>query len=123
MELLQLQQRFTRLLADLIIFAYNKGYEITMGEVYRPPETALLYARQGRGIARSVHCDRLGADLNLFHNDKYITDSAAYEMLGVYWESLDTPEFECIWGGRFKDKNGKSKPDGNHFSIAFNGRK
>lgn len=123
MELLQLQQRFTRLLADLILFAYKSGYEITVGELYRPKETALFYARKGIGSANSLHCDRLAVDLNLFHNDKYLSDSAAYEFLGAYWESLDTPEFECIWGGRFKDKNGKPKPDGNHFSIAYAGKK
>jgi hypothetical protein len=123
MELLQLQQRFTRLLADLIVFAYERGYEITLGELYRPKEMAQYYARKGKGIADSLHTLRLAVDINLFKDDKYLTDSEAYKELGEFWESLDSPGFECCWGGRFKDSKGKPKPDGNHFSIGYAGKK
>lgn len=117
MNLLNLQQLFTRKLADLIIFAYNKGYEVTLGEVYRPPETAYVYSKQGKGIKNSLHCQRLAADLNLFQGDKYLVGSLSYEELGNQWKSYSTPEIEFCWGGDF------SKPDGGHFSLAYNGRK
>jgi hypothetical protein len=120
MNLLNLQQLFTRKLADLIIFAYNKGYEVTLGEVYRPPETAYVYSKQGKGSVNSLHCQRLAADMNLFKADMYLTRCSDYEELGQYWKSFSTPEIEFAWGGDFK---GKTAGDAGHFSISFQGRK
>jgi hypothetical protein len=65
------------------------------------------------GRLQSIHRDRLAIDLNLFINGQYQESSAAYEPLGLYWESLGG---DCIWGGRF------SRPDGNHFSLRHDGR-
>lgn len=108
----QKQRRFTRMLAELILEAYSLGYEITFGEAYRPPETAALYARDGRGISNSLHTSRLAVDLNLFRNGTYLTDSKDYLPLGEIWEKMGG-----AWGGRF------SRPDGNHFSLEHNGVK
>ena len=108
----QRQRRFLPLVAKLIDFAYAQGYELTAGELYRTPEQAALNAKTGAGISNSLHTQRLAVDLNLFKGGVYLTDSAAYEALGVFWESLDP---ECAWGGRF------SKPDGNHFSLSYGG--
>ena len=106
----QHQQRFLPLVAKLIEWAYANGYELTAGEMYRSPEQAALNAQHGTGIANSLHILRLAVDLNLFRGGVYLTDTAAYEPLGVYWESLGGS-----WGGRF------SKPDGNHFSLSWGG--
>jgi len=76
----------------------------------KPP----LNAKSGAGIAHSLHTQRLAVDLQLFKDGVYLTDSAAYESLGVFWEKLDP---DACWGGRF------SKPDGNHFSLTFGGIK
>jgi hypothetical protein len=51
----------------------------------------------------SFHYMRLAIDLNLFWKGTYLTETADYEVLGEYWESLGG-----TWGGRFDD--------GNHFS-------
>ncbi|EIV9525868.1 M15 family metallopeptidase [Klebsiella aerogenes] len=111
MTLSEKQQLFTRLIAQLILWADEKGYRLTFGEAYRTPEQAALNARKGSGISNSLHTKRLAVDLNLFINGQYQTDSAAYLPLGEYWESLGGS-----WGGRFK-----SRPDGNHFSLEHEG--
>lgn len=108
------QRRLLPLVAKLIEYAYAQGYELTAGELYRTPEQAALNAKSGAGIAHSLHTQRLAIDLQLFKNGVYITDSADYEPLGVFWEELDP---DACWGGRF------SKPDGNHFSLTFGGIK
>ena len=111
MTLSEKQQLFTRLIAQLILWADEKGYRLTFGEAYRTPEQAALNAKKGSGISNSLHTKRLAVDLNLFINGRYQTDSAAYLPLGEYWESLGGS-----WGGRFK-----SRPDGNHFSLEHEG--
>ena len=114
MTLAEQQHLFLPLVAKLVTKAYELGYQLSAGELWRPPEMAALNAKMGKGIANSLHCDRLAIDLLLFKDGVYLTDSAAYEPLGVYWESLHPL---AAWGGRF------SKPDGDHFSLAFGGRK
>lgn len=112
MSVVSKQARFTVCIADLIIWADSRGYQLTFGEAYRPRELAELYAAQGRGIANSNHTRRLAVDFNVFKDGVYLTDGADFADLGAYWESLDP---NCRWGGRFRD--------GNHFSFEHNGVK
>lgn len=111
MTLLEKQQLFTVMVANLIHWADEHCYRLTFGEVQRTPECAALNAKKGTGIANSLHTQRLAVDLNLFVNGKYMTDTKDYLPLGEYWETLGG-----TWGGRFK-----SRPDGNHFSLEHNG--
>lgn len=115
MTLLDKQQIFPHLLSNLFDFCADHGYKVTLGEAYRPKETAALYERQGRGISNSLHCSRLAVDLNLFKDGVFLTKTEDYELVGKFWEGLSTDEYECTWGGRFKD--------GNHFSVSHNGAK
>jgi hypothetical protein len=119
MDLLHKQFIFSPLVARLILFAYQKGYSVTLDWAYRPPEIAAQYAEEGLGIASSLHCDRLAMDLNLFQNDEFLTDSAQYIELGEFWKDLSDPRtgITCTWGGDFQ------KPDGRHFSIEHDGTK
>jgi hypothetical protein len=90
------------------------GHGVTFGEAHRPRETAELYASQGRGIADSLHRDRLAIDLNLFIEGLYVPSGIdAYRPLGLFWESIGGE-----WGGRFDDP-----PDPGHFSLAHGGRR
>lgn len=114
MTLGEKQRRFTELVARLISWAYDEGYELTFGEAYRTPEQAALNAKTGAGISNSLHTQRLAVDLNLFINGVYQPKSEAYEPLGAYWKELDP---DCRWGGDF------AKPDGDHFSLEHNGVK
>ena len=111
MTLSEKQQLFAVKLAQLILWADERGLRLTFGEVYRTPEQAALNAKKGSGISNSLHTQRLAADLNLFVNGQYKTSTADYLPLGEYWESIGG-----AWGGRFK-----TRPDGNHFSLEHNG--
>lgn len=112
MSLGEKQRLFTKLVADLIKYIYAEGYEASFGEAYRTPEQAELNAKKGTGIRNSLHTKRLAIDLNLFFEDVYQPHSESYEFAGSFWEKLHP---DCRWGGRFK------KPDGNHFSLTFEG--
>ncbi len=106
MTLGQKQRQFSKMLAELILWAYEHGYEIAIGEVFRTPEQAALNAEKGKGIKNSLHTLCLAADLNLFKNGIYLTKTEDHKELGEHWESMGG-----TWGGRF------SKPDGNHYQY------
>lgn len=110
MTLGEKQRKFTRMVADLIVWAYQNGYELTWGEAWRTPEQAALNAAKGTGIARSLHIDRLAVDLNLFKNGQFLQTTDDHKPMGEFWESIGG-----TWGGRFKD--------GNHYSLEHDGRK
>ena len=97
MSLREQQSRFTRLVADLIIFAYEHGYEVTLGDAW---------ARDGHK-KNSFHYIRLAIDLNLFKDGIYLKETEDHRLLGEYWESLDPL---CTLGGRWGD--------GNHYSYS-----
>lgn len=118
MTLRQTQSHFAKLVPRLIDKAYELGFEVTLGESYRSPEEAARLAALGKGIKNSLHTQRLAIDLNLFRNGYYLTSSESHRPLGEWWESQGG-----AWGGRFTDAQGKPRPDGNHYSWAFGGRK
>lgn len=97
MTLRQKQSKFVLMVAQLIVWAYENGYELTFGETMRVSSTGL-------------HPFRLAIDLNLFIGGEYQRNTEVYLPLGEKWESMGGS-----WGGRF------SKPDGNHFSLAHEG--
>lgn len=107
MRLSVIQQLFARDLIKLFSYIHENGYSFTLGEAWRSPEQAELYARSGKGIKNSLHCKRLAIDINLF-NDKneFLTETKDHELFGRYWESLHPAN---RWGGDFK------RPDGNHY--------
>ena len=100
------QRKFTLMIGKLIVFAYEQGYELTVGDFYRDTRLHGEHgAKKGYGSAKSVHKLRLAGDLNLFVNGEYITSSEhhAWSVLPGYWESL---------GGAKAVPN-----DANHFSV------
>jgi hypothetical protein len=118
MTLRETQSHFARLVPRLIDKAYELGFDVTIGEVYRSPEEAERLAKLGKGIKNSLHTVKLAIDLNLFRDGKYLSSTESHHALGEWWES------QCgTWGGRFTDAQGVPKPDGNHYSWAYGGRK
>ena len=105
------QRRFTKMLAKLILWAYQNGYEITVGDFYRSPRA---FGPMGEKIAygskNSNHKLRLAGDLNLFKDGVFLTKTEDHRPLGEQWEKMGG-----AWGGRFND--------GNHYSLEHNGRK
>ena len=100
MTLRQKQSKFARMVALLLLYAYEKGYEVTFGDAWAHPE-------DGRHIPNSFHYKRLAIDLNLFRNGRYLTSTEAHRPLGEFWESIGGS-----WGGYFSNN-----PDGNHYSL------
>ena len=82
------------MIALLIQFAYEQGYEITFGDAW---------ASSGHKKG-SFHYKRLAFDLNLFRNGRWLSSTQSHEPLGIFWESIGG-----TWGGRWQD--------GNHYSY------
>lgn len=114
--LFEKQIQFSRLVARFINDLNDMGYEVTLGEAWRSPETCELYAKEGKGISDSLHSKRLAIDLCLFWQDIYLSETSDYLRAGQLWESYSISQSLCCsWGGRF------SHPDGNHFSVEYQG--
>ena len=88
------------MIADLILYAYDNGYELTFGDAF---------AHDGH-MKGSLHYIRLAIDLNLFKDGKFLDKTEDHFLLGDYWEAVGGS-----WGGRFND--------GNHYSLEHEGRK
>ena len=111
MTLGQKQRKFVRMIADLIIWAYDNGYELTFGDAYRDPRLhGQMGWKVGYGAASSCHKIRLAIDLNLFKDGVLLDSTEAHTPLGEQWEKMGG-----TWGGRFKD--------GNHYSLEHEGNK
>lgn len=112
LTLRQQQSLFARLVADLIIHAFELGYEITLGEAYRSREEAERLAKAGKGIVNSLHTSRLAIDVNLFRDGRYLSATESHRPLGEWWEQQHAG---CRWGGRFQ------RSDGNHYEFRLTG--
>ncbi|MBU2249945.1 MAG: M15 family metallopeptidase [Gammaproteobacteria bacterium] len=100
MTLREKQSKFVQMVALLIQFAYEKGYELTLGDA----------AATSGHRRNSCHYIRLAVDLNIFREGKYLSSTEDHQELGKFWESIGGS-----WGGRFDD--------GNHYSLEHEGRK
>lgn len=103
------QRLFTKMLHELDIFMWGKGYEYTLGDSFRDPRVhGALGEKKGYGHARSGHKLRLAQDRNLFKDGVFLKTTEDHKECGEFWESLGGS-----WGGRFND--------GNHYSLEHNG--
>jgi hypothetical protein len=102
-ELLEKQQRFTQMIARLIYWARDNGYQLTFGDAFRDDRCAY-------GQPFSLHKKRLAVDFNLFKDGIFLPTTEDHKPLGEFWESIGGS-----WGGRFKD--------GNHYSLEHEGFK
>ena len=82
------------MVALLILYAYELGYEVSFGDAW---------AKTGHK-KDSFHYRRLAIDLNLFLDGDYLKKTEDHKVLGLFWESIGGS-----WGGRFND--------GNHYSL------
>jgi len=108
------QGLFAYCVGQLLIHIHESGYYCTLGEAYRTPEQAAIYAKEGKGIVDSLHCKKLAIDLTLFRpGEAQPCEDSAYKAFGTYWKFLDSHN---KWGGDFI-KNGKPWPDNDHFEM------
>jgi hypothetical protein len=102
------QEIFAEHLSTLISLMFASGYRVRYGEVERSKAEAFR-----KGFPNSNHTRRLAADLHLFRDGKYLTQTEDHETFGIIWESfsrkIDGVWVQFCWGGRFRD--------GNHYSI------
>lgn len=107
------QELFAFLLGQLLGRIYAQGYSVRMGETWRSNSAQQAALREGRSkVSRSLHQDKLAADLNLFRGGEYLDKTEDHRAFGEWWETLHPL---CRWGGRFAD--------GNHYSVTHGGRK
>lgn len=133
----QKQSRFVKMFAELVSWAYFMGYEMTFGEAKRSDEQAEINAmgssgranlaallrmdgyhvladkianNTGSGIRGSLHEIGLAVDMNLFRDGKFLSSTEDHRPIGEKWKSMGG-----TWGGDFND--------GNHYSLAHEGRK
>jgi len=112
MRLRELQEIFALNVASLINRIFLRGYTCTLGEALRPSAMAKIYAKQKKGIRKSLHCIKLAIDINLFLNGRYLSSSEAHREFGEFWEELHSNN---RWGGRYDD--------GNHYEMLLKARK
>jgi len=106
------QQEFMHTFCLFVAWCFEQGYRLTWGQAYRTPAEAERMAATGKGIANSLHTQRLAVDVNLFINGEYQETTEAHRPLGEKWETMHPL---ARWGGRFND--------GNHYSFEHNGVK
>lgn len=94
MSLGERQEEFTLMIGILIVWAYREGYKIRCGD---------FWAHDGHKDG-SFHYQKLAADLNLFKDGVFLTETEDHLPLGEEWERMGG-----TWGGRFDD--------GNHYSL------
>jgi len=113
MKLGEKQELFFHLLPRLIDYIHSEGYEIRGGDLFRDSRVfGYPGEKKGYGHSKSCHKLRLAIDLNLFKDNKYLTETEDHRPIGEWWENLHPL---CRWGGRFKT------PDGNHYSLEHEG--
>ena len=113
MSLRNKQSIFALNVAKLIIYAYENGYELTLGEVLRTISQQYLYfmgyklmkigsslklaktSRKSKTMF-SKHLKKLAIDLNVFVDGRLLgkNDKELYKPLAEYWKSLH-PKNTC----------------------------
>ncbi len=107
MKLGERQRLFVKLLPRLVDYAYEQGYELTLGDAFRDHRLhGAPGVKLGYGHKDSNHKKRLAQDYNLFKDGVFLEKTEDHRPLGEFWEKLHPL---CRWGGRFND--------GNHYSI------
>lgn len=106
-KLTDAQRQFTWMIGQLIQFTFTRGMALRFG--------CAKCAKPGHHMTNSLHYEGLAVDFNLdlrgpdgkWH---YATRTEDHQVIGEFWETIGGS-----WGGRFSD--------GNHYSLAFSGRK
>jgi hypothetical protein len=102
-DLLIRRQLFTSLLPRLIDFMVNKG------------KNPCICKDGLKHMKNSLHYEGLAEDFDFYDNEGVpLTKTEDHKECGEFWKTLHP---YCCWGGDF------SSPDGDHYSITYQGRK
>jgi len=95
------QQIFVQNIALLILKANSIGVNFSFGEATRTEYQQKEYLRTGKSkTMNSNHLKRLAVDFNFFIDGGLTYKHPKIDILGAYWEKLDTLN---RWGGNFKN--------------------
>lgn len=97
------QKKFTLMLASLIAYLYEQGYELSLG---RGRVSPAANAADG-GHKKSLHLLGLAQDLNIFKDGVYLRDGTGHDIGHDYWDSIGGAE--------------RIKGDLNHYSYPHGG--
>lgn len=119
-DLLERQAKHTQDLAKLVIYAKELGYNVVITETglistrrIELPDGTIAKGRDCVHKKGGRHYDRQACDLVVYDKDWNYLDNGShpvYELLGTYWESLDS-----------ENRNGRKWGDANHFSRIYKG--
>lgn len=114
--LTQQQQKFSRMVGQLFLYAKIIDYGITLGEVWRSEEEQARLFEAGFSKIKTFgqHQKRLAIDLNIFINDVFSEDIKHYNVLADYWKGLDP---ENVWGGDWRGNFFGINGDYHHFQL------
>lgn len=100
MNLVAEQWAFLQDVAKLIVFAQEKGFKLTGGELWRSAEQQQLYLAAGKSATKnSYHLRRLAIDFNIFLPDgSLLKEAGQAQVLGDFWEGLHN---QNRWGGNW----------------------
>lgn len=111
MTLGEKQELFMRLLPSLLLKAFELGFEVRGGDLFRDPRVhGEMGVKVGYSAPSSCHKLKLAIDLNLFKEGKFMQATSDHRELGLWWEQQHEL---CRWGGRYND--------GNHYSLEHEG--
>jgi hypothetical protein len=97
------QELFSSLIPSLLTKAFDLGFQVRIGDVYRDPRAHGEMGEQGPyGSPTSNHKNKCAVDLNLFKDGVYLTTTADHKELGEWW---DTQHELTRWGGAYDDAN------------------
>src|SRR3990172_5197278 len=114
MTLREARCRFTECLALLVQEATRLGYEIAFAEGM---DRVTQKDTTTDHMPNSLHEIGLAQDVDLYKAGIYLRDTADHAVLGQFWKDLGVSRgLPLTWGGDF------SRPDGNHYSLKWNGR-
>ena len=100
------QHAFAIAFSQLLLYAQDLGYTVSLGECYRTG-----------GPKHSLHRQRLACDIQLFKNGRYLRNTEDYRYLGQWWIKYGRNAGSPLeWGGSY------TRYDGNHFSYGWQGR-
>lgn len=113
MTLREARCAFTECVARLITHAIAEGYEVALDEAMDRITEKDPTSDHMKG---SLHEIGLAVDINLYKDGEYLSQTRDHEPLGEWWEMLGIGNgLPLSWGGRFKD--------GNHYSLAWGGKR
>lgn len=88
--LLSQQFEFSRSLSKLLAFLHSRGYECSIGEVFRPQEMQNLYFKRGyTKVLYSRHQEKKAVDLAIFKNGVELTRKEEFKEIAEYWVSIN----------------------------------